>query len=184
MTRRESLAIAAGALVASSYADLRIARAAQPPPTLDPILRSKQPWFNGRPTAADLARRVVVVHVFTFACVNCRNVTPNLRTLHATRSADVSIVGIHTPELDSERDPANVARALPELGIVWPVVLDPRNVLWDAYGVGAWPTQFVFDRRGTLAATVVGDSQDATLDAAIDRAARTYPSSERGARSS
>ena len=171
MTRREWLAAAAAIFaIPTALARAAAATAATRAISLEPLLRSDQTWLNGKPTRASLAGRVVVVDVFTFECVNCRNVTPNLRALHATRSADVAIVGIHTPELESERDADNVKRALPDLGIAWPVVLDPQNVLWNAYGVSAWPTQFVFDRNGTLVTTIVGDSQDATLDAAIDRA--------------
>jgi thiol-disulfide isomerase/thioredoxin len=169
VNRRDALLGAAGGLLAAAaLASPGPARAAGAD-SLEPLLRSGQTWLNGRPSAAELAKRVVVVDVFTFGCENCRNVTPNLRSLSTRRSADVAILGIHTPETNYERDPANVVVALRRLGVRWPVVLDPESILWNAYGVSAWPTQFVFDRHGRLKATVVGDSQDATLDAAIDR---------------
>jgi hypothetical protein len=47
----------------------------------------------------------------------------------------------------------------------------PRSVLdrriWDAYGIYAWPTQLIFDRTGRLRTTIVGDSQDERVTAAV-----------------
>ena len=56
-----------------------------------------------------------------------------------------------------------------EQGVVWPVAIDNDFAIWNAYGVSAWPTQMIFDRRGVLRKTVVGDSQDAVVDDTIKR---------------
>jgi thiol-disulfide isomerase/thioredoxin len=124
-------------------------------------------WLNGTPTAESLRGKVVVVDVFTFDCYNCKNVTPNLRKLNA--KGEVAIVGIHSPETPYERERGNVVANLKRQGIVWPVAIDNDFKLWHTYGVEAWPTQLIFDRRGVLRKTVVGDSQDALVDATIDR---------------
>lgn len=126
-------------------------------------------WLNSTPTADSLHGKVVVVDVFTFDCINCKNVTPNLRKLNATRANDVAIVGVHAPETPYEKDRANVVANLKRQGIVWPVAIDNDFKLWNAFGVDAWPTQFIFDRHGVLRKTVVGDSQDELVDATINR---------------
>jgi len=138
-------------------------------PTLDPLLHASEGWINGRAGADSLRGKVVLVDVFTFACYNCRNVTPNLRALHRDRSAQVAIVGIHSPETPYEKNRANVVANLKELGITWPVAIDNSFALWHAYGVDAWPTQLIFDRHGHWRRTVVGDSQDDVVDAEIAR---------------
>jgi peptide-methionine (S)-S-oxide reductase len=135
--------------------------------TLAP-LREATDWLNGSAQPAGLAGKVVIVDVFTFDCFNCKNVTPNLRALRKTiPAADLAIVGIHTPETPYERERPHIVQALQTQGIIWPVALDPNNKLWNAFGVDAWPTQFVFDRHGVLRKTIVGDSQDAELDATV-----------------
>jgi thiol-disulfide isomerase/thioredoxin len=126
-------------------------------------------WLNGTPTAESLHGKVVVVDVFTFDCYNCKNVTPNLRKLNATRSGDVAIVGVHAPETPYEKDRSHVVANLKAQGIVWPVAIDNDFKLWNAFGVEAWPTQLIFDRHGVLRKTVVGDSQDELVDATINR---------------
>jgi thiol-disulfide isomerase/thioredoxin len=117
-------------------------------------------------TAQSLAGKVVVVDVFTVECINCQNVTPNLRALNR-EGGDVRVVGIHSPETQYERDRATVVTNLARLGVVWPVAIDNDMALWRAYGVEAWPTQLIFDRHGRLRKTVVGDSQDEVVDAAV-----------------
>jgi thiol-disulfide isomerase/thioredoxin len=135
--------------------------------TLAPVLHAAEGWVNAPATAAGLAGKVVVVDVFTFGCINCKNVTPNLRALYRSGSTDVAIVGVHSPETPYEKDRANVVANLKTQGILWPVAIDNDFAIWNAYGIGAWPTQLIFDRHGHLRKTVVGDSQDALVDRTI-----------------
>jgi thiol-disulfide isomerase/thioredoxin len=137
--------------------------------TLDPIFRLAGGWLNGRAEPNALQGKVVVLDVFTFDCINCKHVVPNLKALHRRYPDNVAIVGIHAPETSYERERANVASNLARQGIVWPVAIDNAFALWKAYGVDAWPTQLVFDRRGRLRKTIVGEGFDADLDAEIAR---------------
>jgi thiol-disulfide isomerase/thioredoxin len=124
-------------------------------------------WLNGRPSADDLRGKVVLIDVFTVDCYNCKNVTPNLRSLSETERGQLAIVGVHTPETRYERDRAHVVGSLKDLGITWPVAIDDDSALWNAYGVQYWPTQLIFDRKGHLRKTVIGDSQDDVVNAEI-----------------
>jgi len=54
---------------------------AAPSPGLGPVLAGHT-WLNGRLTRNDLRGRVVLVDVFTFECINCVRVTPNLQSLN------------------------------------------------------------------------------------------------------
>ena len=134
--------------------------------SLAPVLGAS-PWANASGPPAT-AGRVTVLDVFTFSCINCKHVTPELQRLRAAHGArDLAIVGIHAPELPEERVHANVVRALREQDITWPVVFDDDFRLWKAYGVEAWPTQLVFDRHGRLRATYVGEGYDTQLDRTV-----------------
>jgi thiol-disulfide isomerase/thioredoxin len=135
--------------------------------SLAPVLGATAPWVNasGPPPTAG---RVTVVDVFTFSCINCKHVTPELQRLRAKyKSGDLAIVGVHAPELPNERVHANVVTALREQDVTWPVVYDDDFKVWNAYGVQAWPTQLVFDRRGRLRATYVGEGYDAQLEQTV-----------------
>jgi len=158
-----SLALCAGFAGFSAQAN------AEPTITLNPVLHLADGWLNGRADAQALQGKVVVLDVFTFDCINCKHVVPNLKALHHRYPGTVAIVGIHAPETPYERERANVANNLALQGIVWPVAIDNEFALWKAYGVDAWPTQLVFDRRGRLRKTIVGEGFDADLDAEIAR---------------
>lgn len=118
-------------------------------------------WLGARPTTQSLSNKVVIVDVFTFDCINCKHVVPELRALHREiPESELAIVGVHAPETPYERDRTNVVRAFAEQGIMWPVALDNDFALWKAYGIEYWPTQLIFDRRGRLRKTVIGEGQD------------------------
>ncbi|MGB8520984.1 MAG: redoxin family protein [Candidatus Tumulicola sp.] len=125
-------------------------------------------WIGSRPAAASYAGKVVVVDVFTFDCINCQHVVPELRSLRAHYATkDLLVVGIHTPETPFERVRANVVAALATQGISWPVAIDNDEKLWNAYGIAYWPTQLIFDRHGRLRKTVIGEGQDAEVTSTV-----------------
>ncbi len=126
-------------------------------------------WINGHASAADLQGKVVVLDVFTVDCYNCQNVVPALRALYSEdRARGLRVIGIHAPETPAERSRPYVEQSLARQGIVWPVVIDNDFALWHAYGVQAWPTQLIFDRRGELRKVIVGDSQDREVRAEVE----------------
>jgi thiol-disulfide isomerase/thioredoxin len=131
--------------------------------TLAPLL-SAASWANA-PGAPPTSGRVTIVDVFTYGCINCKHVTPELRRLRAAYAPEqLAIVGVHAPETPEEHVHANVRAALRDQNVTWPVVFDDDFRLWNAYGVSAWPTQLVFDRRGRLRATYVGEGYDRELE--------------------
>jgi thiol-disulfide isomerase/thioredoxin len=132
--------------------------------TLAPVLSSTATWLNSAHAPAQDGR-VAVVDVFTFDCINCKHVTPELHKLRSQYSeSEVLIVGVHAPETPYERDGANLRSALQEQKITWPVIVDNDFALWKAYDVSAWPTQLIFDRHGKLRATYVGEGNDAEVE--------------------
>jgi thiol-disulfide isomerase/thioredoxin len=125
-------------------------------------------WIGPQPTAKQLAGKVVLVDVFTYSCINCKHVVPELQRLRRQYgSDDLVIIGVHTPELQSDYVRSNVEQNLAIQGITWPVAIDNDQKLWNAYGVNAWPTQLFFDRNGRLRKTIVGDSQDDDVSATV-----------------
>ena len=158
------LAVLAAAVVLGSAVS---ASAGQSSSALDALLTSSD-WLNGHPSAADLRGKVVLVDFYTFDCINCKHVEPNLRALyHDTSRHDLVIVSVHSPETPFEHDRANLKASLSEQGVVWPVAVDNDFRLWNAYGVSAWPTQLIFDRHGSLSQTIVGEGQDDLVDQTV-----------------
>ena len=102
-------------------------------------------------TMAALRGKVVVVDFWTYSCVNCVRTIPYLRAWYdAYHDKGLVIVGVHTPEFEFEKNTANVARAIHDLGVTWPVVQDNDYAEWSAYGNQYWPAHYFIDAKGRV----------------------------------
>ncbi|HMO00569.1 MAG TPA: cytochrome c biogenesis protein CcdA [Miltoncostaeaceae bacterium] len=118
----------------------------------------------------DLRGRVVLVDVWTYSCVNCLRTIPELQGLWERYRGDgLTVVGVHTPEFAFERDPGNVGRAVRDLGITYPVALDPDFATWDAFGTRYWPTTYLIDRDGHVRDLHIGEGDEAGTERIIRR---------------
>jgi thiol-disulfide isomerase/thioredoxin len=109
-------------------------------------------WINSKPvTVSELRGKVVLVDFWTYSCINCLRTLPHLKAWDAAyRKAGLRIVGVHTPEFAFEHVPSNVRKATSELGVRYAVAIDNAYKTWDAYQNGAWPTEYLVDRRGHI----------------------------------
>jgi thiol-disulfide isomerase/thioredoxin len=170
--------VAASVVVALSVGANRAARLAGggPVKTVAPDDASPAPelagiadWLNTQPlTMAKLRGRVVLVDFWTYSCINCRRTLPFLRALHETYEArGLTVLGVHTPEFDFEKIPANVERAVHALNVTWPVAEDPDRATWDAFRNQYWPADYLVDRSGRIRLVHVGEGDDAKIEDAV-----------------
>ena len=83
---------------------------------------------------------------------------PQLRDWHARyQPTGLTIVGVHSPEFFWEKPRDKVVEVTRRLGILYPVVQDNDHVIWNRWGVRAWPTLVLVDRRGTLRYRHIGE---------------------------
>ncbi|MGA2480425.1 MAG: cytochrome c biogenesis protein DipZ [Spirochaetia bacterium] len=102
-------------------------------------------------TLESLRGKVVVVDFWTYSCVNCVRTLPYLKAWYDTyRDKGLVIVGVHTPEFEFEKNTANVARAIKDLGVSWPVVQDNDYKEWNAYANQYWPAHYFIDAKGRV----------------------------------
>jgi thiol-disulfide isomerase/thioredoxin len=109
-------------------------------------------WLNSPPlTAEDLRGKVVLVDFWTYTCINW------LRTLAYVRAwaeryhdQGLVVVGVHTPEFPFEQDVDNVRRAAKDMSVDYPIALDPRYAVWQAFGNRYWPAIYLADADGRI----------------------------------
>ena len=95
---------------------------------------------------------------------------PQLRGWHERyTSGGLTIVGVHSPEFSWERSYDRVVDARARLGIRYPVVLDNEMKIWDRWGVRAWPTLVLVDRRGVVRYRHIGEGAYDETEAMIRR---------------
>ena len=116
-------------------------------------------WINSEPlTVEGLRGRVVLVDFWTFGCYNCRNTLPALKRFHERYNRQgLTIVGVHSPEFEGEKNIDNVRREVRSLGILYPVLTDNDYLTWNAYGVNAWPTVLILDKQGRIRWMHIGE---------------------------
>ena len=112
-------------------------------------------WINSQPlTATRLRGNVVVIHFWTYTCINWLRSLPHVRAW-SEQYADHGLVtiGVHTPEFEFERRRENVERAAHDLGVNYPVALDTDYAIWRGFDNHYWPALYVLDAHGQYAIT-------------------------------
>ena len=109
-------------------------------------------WLNSEPlTAQALRGRVVLVDFWTYSCVNWLRTLPYVRAWHERyRDRGFVVVGAHAPEFGFEHDLENVRRAVGELGLGYPVVIDNDFAIWRAFDNHYWPAVYLADVDGRV----------------------------------
>jgi hypothetical protein len=67
------------------------------------------------------------------------------------------VIGVHAPEFAFEKDPANVRRAVADLGIAYPVALDNDYAIWQGFSNQYWPAHYFIDAAGRIRAHHFGE---------------------------
>jgi thiol-disulfide isomerase/thioredoxin len=109
-------------------------------------------WLNSEPlTAASLRGKVVLVDIWTFDCINCRNALPYVRAwAEKYKDEGLVVVGVHSPEFAYERKLDNVRRAVRDLGLTFPIAIDNNFALWRAFDNRYWPAHYFVDAEGRI----------------------------------
>jgi sugar lactone lactonase YvrE len=128
-------------------------------------------WVNtDRPLSLkDLRGKIVLLDFWTFCCINCQHVIPQLRKLERKYARELVVIGVHTPKFLAEKDTAAVDQAVRRLSVGHPVVNDRDHRVWREYAVSSWPTLMLIDPRGKLIGVHEGEFALDEMDAALAR---------------
>ncbi len=128
-------------------------------------------WLNtDRPLrfAHELRGQVVLLDFWTYCCINCMHVLPDLEHLEARFAGrPFVVIGVHSAKFDNEADRGSVRAAVQRYGIRHPVVVDDDMRLWRAYGARSWPTRVLVDPTGAIVTAVGGEGHREELEQAI-----------------
>jgi thiol-disulfide isomerase/thioredoxin len=93
-------------------------------------------------------RKPLLLDFWTFGCINCLHVIPDLKRLEMMFGDTLDIVSVHTPKFAKEHDSESLKKSLDFLDIDHPVIADNEGYLWGSYAIKAWPTWVLIDAHG------------------------------------
>ena len=137
-----------------------------------PDFTGNQRWFNtsgGRPlTLRGLRGKVVLIDFWTYTCINCIRTLPYVEAWYQRYKHDgLVVVGVHTPEFAFEKDAGNVAAAIHQNGLRYPVAQDNDYGTWNAWSNQFWPAHYLIDARGQVRYTHFGEGDYGKTESAI-----------------
>ena len=117
-----------------------------------PSLGSATEWLNSQPlTASSLRGRIVLIQFWTYTCINWLRTLPYVRAWHQRYTDQgLTVVGVHTPEFEFERDVDNVRRAARDLSVDYPIAIDSDYAIWTAFENHYWPALYFIGANGHL----------------------------------
>jgi thiol-disulfide isomerase/thioredoxin len=105
----------------------------------------------------ELRGKVVILDFWTFCCINCMHVLPQLKRLEQKYRNELVVIGIHSAKFTTEKETENIRQAILRYEIEHPVVNDRDMTVWRNYGVMAWPTVFLIDPAGKVIGYASGE---------------------------
>lgn len=118
-------------------------------------------WFNSEPlTLEQLKGKVVIIDFWTYSCINCQRTLPYLRDWNEKyKNKGLVIIGVHSPEFEFEKSEKNVAKAVSDFKLTYPIVQDNNFATWRAYSNRYWPAKYFIDKDGYIRHTHFGEGE-------------------------
>lgn len=133
-------------------------------------------WFNtDHPLSiSELKGRVVLLDFWTYCCINCLHILPDLKYLERKYKDSLTVIGVHSAKFDNEKEAENIRQAILRYDIEHPVVVDSNFDIWQQYTVRAWPTLVLVDPEGYYLGSVAGEGHREALDQLIGQLIREH----------
>ncbi|KAK5650298.1 hypothetical protein RI129_001327 [Pyrocoelia pectoralis] len=138
-------------------------------------------WFNtSEPLSfkTHLRGKLVLLDFFTYCCINCMHLLPELKEIERqfTIEDGLVVIGVHSAKFENEKNSGNIISAVQRYGISHPVVNDYKSCMWTSCGVCCWPTLLLVGPEGLPIVMLMGEGNKEDLHLCIRNALEFYKS--------
>jgi DNA-binding beta-propeller fold protein YncE len=134
-----------------------------------PELIGGKSWLNtDKPLSLQALRgKVVLLDFWTYGCINCIHIIPELKKLEAKYANQLVVIGVHSAKFLNEGETENIRKIILRYELEHPVVNDADYKIWEQYAVRAWPTQVLIDPSGYIIGHYSGEGNQLEIDKKI-----------------
>ena len=133
-------------------------------------------WLNVSDplTKKDLSGKFVLLDFWTYCCINCIHILPELKKLEKAYPNELVVIGVHSAKFETEKKTKNIEEAILRYEIEHPVINDADHLVWDTFGVRSWPTILMIDPEGNAVWGKGGEVEFETIDDILKAAIPFY----------
>jgi DNA-binding beta-propeller fold protein YncE len=141
-----------------------------------PEITGGRGWLNTDKSLslAALKGKVVLLDFWTYGCINCIHIIPDLKKLEDKYAKQLVVIGVHSAKFDNEKQTENIRRIILRYEIEHPVYNDADFKVWQSYGVRAWPTQVLIDPAGYVIGAISGEGNYDAIDLTIAKTVEDF----------
>lgn len=136
-------------------------------------------WFNvSKPISfkEDLKGKLVLLDFFTYCCINCMHILPDLKEIEEEFSIEdgLVVIGVHSAKFQNEKVSSNILAAVQRYNIKHPVVNDFEMDMWQECGVYCWPSMVLLGPNANPIILLTGEGNKEQLKLYIRNALKYY----------
>lgn len=157
----------------------------RPVPAADPRLEglvyapefpSQLEWLNtDKPLSLkSLQGKIVLLDFWTFCCINCMHVIPDLKKLEEKYPEELVVIGVHSAKFSNEKNTESIRQAVLRYEIKHPVLNDANLETWNLYAIKAWPTLVLINPEGRIIGAESGEDIFELFDGIIAETIRYF----------
>src|SRR5262249_33507908 len=126
-------------------------------------------WLNTEKPISlrDLRGKIVLLDFWTYCCINCMHIIPDLKKLEAKYRNQLVVIGVHSAKFLNEKGTDNIRQAILRSEIEHPVVNDKDFEVWQSYTAHSWPTLILINPKGKVVGAHSGEGIFDIFDNAI-----------------
>ena len=122
-------------------------------------------WLNTKPLKLkDLKGKFVLIDFWTYCCINCIHILPELKKLERKYPNELVVIGVHSAKFDTEKGTKNIEEAILRYEIEHPVVNDPEHKIWNQFRASSWPTVALISPDGKFLGKLNGEFEHTLFD--------------------